>query len=92
MVTSNAKQADGSIIPRINFSVPKNLLRPLASIRVSKNLSSGVPRNKFSTARLVAYMKSLNVWDNKLQALWDLQDVEGDPDLSHEITMIVSKL
>ena len=75
MVTSNARQADGSIIPRINFSVPKNILRPLAK-----------------SNELIAYMKSLDEIDDDLQALWNLEDVEEEPNLSHEENIILSKL
>lgn len=75
MITSNAKQADNSIIPRINFSVPKNILLPLAAPKT-----------------LLSYIRSIDVIDDDLQALWNLEDVEDEPDLSHEQQFLFSKL
>ena len=75
MITSNAKQADGSIIPRINFSIPKSLLEPLSRVE-----------------GFIEYMRSLDTNDQELQSLWNLEDVEDEPDLSDENPIKASKL
>ena len=75
MITSNAKQADGSIIPRINFSIPKSLLEPMSRVE-----------------GFIEYMKSLDTDDQELQSLWNLEDVEDEPDLSDENYIKASKL
>ena len=75
MITSNAKQADGNIIPRINFSVPKSLLEPMSRVD-----------------GLMEYMKSLDTVDQELQSLWNLEDVEDEPDVGQEDHVQASKL
>jgi len=84
MITSNARQAESGIIPKLNFSISSRLLHPVA-LPMLNNANTTPMHNRRHTTNAFHNVLELNRWfkhfellsrESSLSSLWDLENTE----------------
>lgn len=85
MITSNARQAESGIIPKLNFSISSSLLHPVVLPMPSNANTCTTPMHNRHTSNVFHNVLELNRWfkhfellsrEPSLSSLWDLENTE----------------
>lgn len=81
LVTCNAMTKDGVIIPKINFSIPATILRPIHDYVRSRSAINDTPSPAPS---IDSFLSPLELHDAQAAALWSMSSLSDDIDTFEE--------